>query len=136
MKYPKPVTAHTKILMEALCNGATFKGRKNRSLIGIYIGTVDHPFMEDLDGSFVYESYPAIQIPTGEILWIDNDNDVRAVRMFDYIRWGKFLDSTPVDQRTSRPKPAGLYPRFDPVLCDVPFEEIGQQIVPFDELPF
>lgn len=133
MKYPKPVTAHTEILVESFFNGAIFKGRKNRSLMGVYIGTIDHPIMDDLDGGFITAAYPAVQIPTGEILWVDDDNVVHSCGMYDYINWGKFLDDTPVDQRTSRPRPNGLYPFPAPVSCAIPSEESSDVS---DELPF
>ena len=99
----KFITADPDIMTEGLWN-PTVHGRKC-DLICSYIGAVEIVVGEDCDG-YVTDLYTAVQLPTGEILGVDANNNAFSLsgQLFE-IHWGYYPVDFPKEQKTTRPCP-------------------------------
>lgn len=123
----KFVKAQSDILLEALHNPAVH-GRKC-DLFCSYIGAVEIAVGKDEDG-YVSDLYIAVQLPTGEILAVDENNKVFSLsnEMF-IIHWGYYPVDFPEEQKTKRKPPKAF----------APWEYIDinpEGITTIDQLPF
>lgn len=129
MKFKK---VETEILLEALENNICFHGAKTEYLIASYIGAVEVVVGERWnydEKSYETEYYLAVQLPSGEILGVENNNKVFSLHGHLYtIHWGEYPIGFPDKLKTRRPCPNVFKPRYDvPVtgatvdLNDLPF---------------
>lgn len=120
--------ANTNILMEALHN-PTVNGKKGRKLLASFIGAVEIVVGKDCDG-YVTDLYTAIQLPTGEILGVDQNNNAFSLsnQLFQ-IYWGYYPINFPEKQKTTRSCPKVFAP-LEPVKVN------PAGITTIDDLPF
>ena len=130
MKFKK---ADTEILFEALNNGSCVQGRKGK-LMCSYVGTVEVVVGEvyDYESGPYYETdyFLAGQLPSGEIIWIDNDNAAHSLsNELAEFWWGFYPDGFPEEKKTKRPCPKKFKPRYN--VCTK-----AEDVPVTDELPF
>ena len=130
MKFRK---ADTDILFEALGNGSCVNGRKSKLLCS-YVGTVEIVkglvFDEEGCPDYYSEYYLAGQLPTMEIIGIDENNNAFSLsgEVFT-VHWGFYPEGFADEYKTTRPAP-------DKFACKHPVECNKASFVDTDELPF
>ena len=127
--------ADTEILFEALNNGSCVQGRKGKLLCS-YIGTVEVVkglvFDKDRTPEYYTEMYLAGQLPTMEIIGIDENNQAFSLSGKQFIiHWGLYPEGFADENKTNRPVPK-KFDRKPPVECNK-VESIKSNI---DNLPF
>ena len=100
--------ADPEIIVEGLQNPVVH-GRKY-DLFCSYIGAVEVVVGEDADG-YVSDLYTAVQLPTGEILGVDENNNAFSLsnQLFQ-IHWGYYPIDFPEEQKTRRSCPKTFAP--------------------------
>lgn len=115
------------IWLEGLEN-PTVKG-KDGDLLCSYIGAVEIVVGQDEDG-YVTDLYTAVQIPSGEILGIDENNNAFSLsRKLCQIHWGYYPIDFPEEQKTTRSTPKTFKPRFN-------IQVNPAAVTTLDDLPF
>ena len=124
----KFIKADPKILIEGLENPRVH-GRKG-DLFCSYIGAVEIVVGEDADG-YVSDLYLAVQLPTGEILYVDANNNAFSLsnKLFK-IHWGYYPVGFDPDLKTKRNCPNTLN-KYKLVECAGEYTYTS-----VDELPF
>ena len=104
----KFIKADPIVLIEGLENPRVH-GRKG-DLLCSYIGAVEIVVGEDADG-YVSDLYTAVQLPTGEILGVDENNNAFSLsdQLFQ-IHWGYYPIDFPEEQKTKRSCPKAFAP--------------------------
>lgn len=102
----------TDILFEGFSN-PTVVGKTSDCLLASYIGTVEIVDRKN-NNEYDTELYLAIQIPSGKILGLDDNNHVFSLsnKMFT-IHWGFYPVNFPERQKTKRPCPKALKSAFE-----------------------
>jgi len=120
--------ANTDILAEAFRN-PTVNGKKGRKLLVSFIGAVEIVIGQDEDG-YVTNLYNAIQLPTGEILGVDENNNAFSLsKELFQIHWGYYPINFPEKQKTTRKAPKAFAP-WDHIQVNT------SGITTIDDLPF
>lgn len=123
----KIYAANPDIMVEGLWN-PTVHGRKGE-LICSYIGAVEIVVGEDADG-YVTDLYLAVQIPTGQILGVDEKNNAFSLsNQLHQIHWGYYPVDFSEEQKTTRPCPKVFKPTFE-------IEVNPAAITTIEDLPF
>lgn len=135
MKFKK---AYTEILFEALNNGIEAWGNKGKLLCSC-IGTCEvvvgeQWVIEHYTPCKEYETdyFLAGQLPTGEIVWIDNNNKVHSLKDdLVNIWWGYYPDGFPEEKKTKRPCPEAFKPYSERKPVDTTFATVEDNELPF-----